>query len=148
MMNTEKNRYLYEEYHLLLGLILKSLSVPVSLLCLASVSLASTAIVHVPKTSYLIADARTESTKTIQCRTLFETVVDTRRMGQGFYSRKASGIRNLRLSDGKLQSLQSRFSTVFQGLDGAQRSGDSNANSRLGRQASQLVNELNRHCFH
>jgi hypothetical protein len=148
MMSTEKNRYLCKECHLLLGLILKSLSVPVSLLCLASVSLASTAIVHLPKTPYLISDARTESAKTTQCRTLFETVVDTRRMGQGFYSRKASSIRGLRLNDGKLQSLQSRFGTVFQGLDGAQRSGDSNANSRLGRQASQLVNELNRYCFH
>jgi hypothetical protein len=144
-MNTETTRYLCKECNLLLGYILKSLFVSVpSLLCLASVSLASTALVRAP---YLLADSRSESSKSSQCRALFENVVEAKRVGPGFYSRKAANIRSLRLSDGKLQSLQSRFSSTFSSLETAQRNGDSNATQRLGRQASQLVSELNRHCF-
>lgn len=149
MMNTEATRYLCKECNLLLGYILKSLSISVpSLLCLASVSFASTALLtHSTTKPYLIADSRSDSSKSSQCRALFENVVEARRVGPGFYSRKAANIRSLRLSDGKLQSLQSRFSTTFSSLESAQRNGDSSATSKLGRQASQLVSELNRHCF-
>jgi hypothetical protein len=143
-------RYGWKECNPVLRFMLKSLSVSSSLLCFASVSLASTAVVTAP---YLMADSRfnqarsTENPKSAQCRALFENVVDARRVGAGFYSRKASNIRSLRLSDGKLQSLQARFGQVFTNLDQAQRSSDQAATNKFGRQASQLVGELNRHCF-
>jgi hypothetical protein len=127
---------------------LKSLSVPVSLVCLGSLSFASAAIVTAP---YLISDARSGSAQpsiqSSQCRTLFAAVVDAQEVRQGFYTRKATTIQALRLSEAKVQSLQSRFVTVFGGLESAQRQGNSEVSRRLGRQVTQLVGELNRYCF-
>jgi hypothetical protein len=125
---------------------LKISCVPVSLsVCIASLSLASGAIVTAP---YLIANSRTPAkTKSNQCRTLFATVVNSQNMGSGFYSRKASNIRSLELADGKLRSLQSRFSSVFNAMESAQQNADRQASRRLGQQASQLVNELNQQCL-
>jgi hypothetical protein len=125
---------------------LKITRVPVSLgVCLASLSLASGAIVTVP---YLMADSRPPAkTKSAQCRALFATVVNSQNMGKGFYQRKAGNIRGLTIADPKLRSLQSRFSQTFDRLDNAQQSGDRPANQRLSQQANQLVNELNQSCF-
>jgi hypothetical protein len=128
---------------------LKSLSVPVSLVCLGSLSFASAAIVTAP---YLISDARSGSIQSnsiqpSQCRTLFAAVVDAQEVRQGFYMRKAANIQALRLSEVKVQSLQSRFVAVFGGLESAQRQGKSEVSRRLGRQVTQLVSELNRYCF-
>jgi hypothetical protein len=75
------------------------------------------------------------------------TVVDARQVGNGFYSRKASALGRLAISDGRLQSLRSQFVTTFQGLDAAQRRGDRATSQRLNRQASQLLSELNRYCL-
>jgi hypothetical protein len=155
MMFMEMNRYLGKECNLIQGFMLKRLSSLSSLLSssvfrFASVSLASTALVTAP---YLMADSRfgtansSENSKAAQCHALFENVVDARHVGEGFYSRKAVSIRSLHLSDGKLQSLQARFSQVFTHLESAQRNGDGNATNRLGRQAAQLVGDLNRQCF-
>lgn len=117
--------------------------VPVSLsICIASLSIASGAIVTAP---YLLAS--NTKTKSAQCRALFSTVVNSQNMGAGFYSRKASSIRSLELPDGKLRSLQSRFSSVFNAMEAAQQRADTQASRRLGQQASQLVNELNQQCF-
>ncbi len=120
--------------------------VPVSLgVCLASLSLASGAMVAVP---YLIADSRPPAkTKSAQCRALFSTVVNSQNMGNGFYRRKAGNIRALTIADPKLRSLQSRFSQTFDRLDNAQQSGDNPTNPQLTQQANQLVNELNQTCF-
>jgi hypothetical protein len=118
--------------------------VPVSLgVCLASLSLASGVMVMAP---YLIASAPAK-TKSSQCRSLFSTVVNSQNMSPGFYSRKAGSIRSLELNDGKLRSLQSRFSNVFNAMETAQQNADSLTSRRLGQQASQLVNELNQQCF-
>ncbi len=175
MMFMEMNRYLGKECNLIQGFMLKSSSSLSSLLSssllsssrlsssllsssllsssffrFASVSLASTAMVTAP---YLIADSRfamvnsSDNPQAAQCRALFENVVDVRHVGEGFYSRKAANIRSLHLSDRKLQSLQARFSQVFTNLEAAQRNRDGNATNRLGRQASQLVGDLNRQCF-
>jgi hypothetical protein len=119
--------------------------VPVSLsICIASLSLASGAIVTAP---YLLASNPNAKTKSAQCRALFATVVNSQNMGSGFYSRKAGSIRSLELPDGKLRSLQSRFSNVFNAMEAAQQRADTQASRRLGQQASQLVNELNQQCF-
>jgi hypothetical protein len=127
---------------------LKSLSVPVSLVCLGSLSFASAAIVTAP---YFISDARSgiaqPTVQPTECRTLFAAVVDAQEVRQGFYTRKAANIQALRLSEVKVQSLQSRFVAVFGGLESAQRQGNSEVNRRLGRQVTQLVGELNRYCF-
>jgi hypothetical protein len=125
---------------------LKITRVPVSLgVCLASLSLASGAIVTVP---YLMADSRTPAkTKSAQCRTLFSTVVNSQNMGNGFYRRKAGNIRALAIADPKLRSLQSRFSQTFDRLDSAQQRSDSQTSQQLNQQANQLVNELNQTCF-
>jgi hypothetical protein len=120
--------------------------VPVSLgVCLASLSMASGAIVTVP---YLMADSRSPAkTKSTQCRSLFATVVNSQNMGTGFYSRKANSIRALGLSEPPLRRLQSRFSHVFSALESAQNQGDSSTSQQLNQQASKLVNELNQQCF-
>jgi hypothetical protein len=76
--------------------------------------------------------------KQAQCRSLFETVVDSRNMDHGFYARKANTIRSLPISDSKLQGLQSRFVSVFGQMANG---GTSPA------QANQLVGELSRYCF-
>jgi hypothetical protein len=123
---------------------LKSLSVPVSLVCLGSLSFASVAIMTAP---YLISDARSGIPQPTECRTLFAAVVNAQEVRQGFYTRKAANIQALRLSEVKVQSLQSRFVTVFGGLESAQRQGNSEVSRRLGRQVTQLVGELNRYCF-
>ncbi len=68
-------------------------------------------------------------------------------MGAGFYSRKAGTIRSLELPDGKLRSLQSRFSSVFSAMEAARQRSDPQASRRLGQQTSQLVSELNQQCF-
>jgi hypothetical protein len=118
--------------------------VPVSLgVCLASLSLASGVMVTAP---YLIASAPVK-TKSSQCRSLFATVVNSQNMTTGFYRRKAGNIRSLELIDGKLRSLQSRFSNVFNAMETAQQNGDRPTSHRLSQQASQLVNELNQQCF-
>jgi hypothetical protein len=120
--------------------------VPVSLgVCLASLSLASGAIVAAP---YLISSRATPAkAKSTQCRSLFSTVVNSQNMGTGFYSRKASSIRALGLSEPPLRSLQSRFSNVFSAMETAQNRGDSATSQRLNQQATKLVNELNQQCF-
>jgi hypothetical protein len=120
--------------------------VPVSLgVCLASLSLASSAIVTAP---YLIANSRPPAkTKSSQCRSLFSTVVNSQNMGTGFYSRKANSIRSIGLSEPPLRSLQSRFSNVFNAMESAQNRGDSATSQQLNQQATKLVNELNQQCF-
>ncbi len=124
---------------------LKISCVPVSLsILITSLSLASAAIVTTP---YLLASNTTAKTKSAQCRALFSTVVNSQNMGSGFYSRKAGTIRSLELPDGKLRSLQSRFSSVFNAMEAAQQRSDSQSSRRLGQQTAQLVNELNQHCF-
>jgi hypothetical protein len=85
------------------------------------------------------AMAQGTAPKQAQCRALFEVVVDSRNMDGNFYARKAATIRSLPLSDGKLQTLQSRFATMF-----GQMAGNRNASSA---QANPLVNELSRYCF-
>jgi hypothetical protein len=124
---------------------LKISCVPVSLsICIASLSLASGAIVTAP---YRLASNTNAKTKSAQCRTLFSTVVNSQNMGPGFYSRKASSIRSLELPDGKLRSLQSRFSSVFNAIETAQKRADTPASHQLSQQASKLVSELNQQCF-
>jgi hypothetical protein len=83
--------------------------------------------------------AQGTASKQTQCRALFEVVVDSRNMDGNFYGRKASTIRSLPISDGKLQNLQSRFATMF-----TQMACNRNASSA---QANPLVNELSRYCF-
>ena len=71
------------------------------------------------------------SSKPAQCRALFETVVSSRDAGSGFsalYSRKAAAIRSLRITDAKLQGLQSRLANTFNSLAAAER--DPAINSR------------------
>jgi hypothetical protein len=92
------------------------------------------------------------SPKPAQCRALFETVVSSRDAGSGFsalYSRKAAAIRALRITDPKLQSLQSRLAGMFNNLAAAERSQamGSRSTSSLDQQTAQLVGELNRYCF-
>jgi hypothetical protein len=91
------------------------------------------------------------SPKPAQCRALFETVVSSRDAGSGFtalYSRKAAAIRSLRITDSKLQSLQSRLATTFNSMAAAERSQSmGNQSSSLDQQTAQLVGELNRYCF-
>jgi hypothetical protein len=89
------------------------------------------------------------SPKPAQCRALFETVVSSRDAGSGFaalYSRKAAAIRSLRITDPKLQSLQSRLATTFNSMAAAERSMGAQSSS-LDQQTAQLVGELNRYCF-
>jgi hypothetical protein len=145
----------------------KSLAV-VSLLCVASTSSPCSASSpqlnpSIPRSSLvsqsahqdfapvLLAEARS-SPKPAQCRALFETVVSSRDAGSGFsalYSRKAAAIRALRITDPKLQSLQSRLATTFNSMAAAERaqSMSSQASSSLDQQTAQLVGELNRYCF-
>jgi hypothetical protein len=120
--------------------------VPISLgVCLASLSLASGALVTVP---YLMADNRPPTkSKSAQCRALFSTVVNSQNMGNGFYRRKAGNLRALTIADPKLRSLQSRFSQTFDRLERAQPHSDNPTSQTLNQQANQLVNELNQTCF-
>jgi hypothetical protein len=99
----------------------------------------------------LLVEARS-SPKPAQCRALFETVVSSRDAGSGFsvlYSRKAAAIRSLRITDPKLQNLQSRLATTFNSMAVAERSPSmgSQSSSSLDQQTAQLVGELNRYCF-
>lgn len=124
---------------------LKISSVPVSVgLCIASLSLASGAIVTAP---YLIANRPVPDSQASQCRTLFSTVVNSKNVNQSFYRRKALQIGALSLADNRLRSLQARFSHVFYALDKAQRSSDRTQANQLGKQASQLVHQLSQQCF-
>jgi hypothetical protein len=146
----------------------KSLAV-VSLLCVASISspcsasspqlnpsapwssLVSLQPAHQDFAPVLLLEARS-SPKPVQCRALFETVVSSRDAGSGFsvlYSRKATAIRSLRITDPKLQSLQSRLATTFNSMAAAERaqSMSSQSSSSLDQQTAQLVGELNRYCF-
>jgi hypothetical protein len=75
--------------------------------------------------------------------------VSSRDAGSGFaalYSRKAAAIRSLRITDPKLQSLQSRLATTFNSMAAAERSMGAQS-SGLDQQTAQLVGELNRYCF-
>ncbi|NJN49052.1 MAG: hypothetical protein HC805_03730 [Alkalinema sp. RL_2_19] len=125
---------------------LKISCVPLSVgICFTSLSLASGALVIAP---YLIATSPpATSSKSSQCRALFATVVNSQNMNSSFYSRKATAIRSLSLTDGKLRSLQSRFSHTFLNLEAAQRRRNDQATVQWGKTASTLVGELNQHCF-
>jgi hypothetical protein len=83
--------------------------------------------------------AQGTASKQTQCRALFEVVVDSRNMDGNFYARKAATIRSLPITDGQLQSLQSRFATLF-----TQMAGNRHASSS---QANPLVTALSRYCY-